>query len=260
MPLELWDLYVGDKILWEVMGDARFPQILRDVLLRLRFGEGNTRSEGRVPQTIRSFDAAFISGGGAQSDILRAELTQVPFPVFFSDEGSFSGERGGLDLLRAMGCFGYVIDLGQSQLKISGAGKRWTFPRNFHLMPIRDDVGTSDYPAQRQHLRHFLAETIQLCVNATAIRPQAFVFALPSRLDNNGVPEGSSYAGMEGDDRLVTDVLSMMRLSAVPVLLVNDAELAALSALSDPRISLEKRTLVLTLGFGVGAALIRGRA
>jgi len=42
----------------------------------------------------------------------------------------------------------------------------------------------------------------------------------------------------------------------IPVWVLNDAELAALGALVDPRMEGCRKVLVLTLGFGIGAALV----
>lgn len=87
-------------------------------------------------------------------------------------------------------------------------------------------------------------------------RPRALVFALPAKLDDDGTPHSSNYAGMAGDRALLSDALEMGGLAGLPLFVVNDAELAALSARLDPRLAGFRKVLVLTLGFGIGAALI----
>ena len=84
--------------------------------------------------------------------------------------------------------------------------------------------------------------------------PEPLVVALPSRLDDAGVPEGSSYIGMAGDALLLPDVVAAAGLGDTGILVLNDAELAAHSARLTARV--QAGTLVLTIGFGVGAALL----
>lgn len=258
IPLELWDLWVREnQTLWDSMGEpASFPEVLFNALVELRNGNGRTRSEGVVPPIVRGFDALWVGGGLSKSEPLRARLSQLPIPVYFAQDDTFTGERGGLQLLAAKGVVGWIIDLGQTQLKVSIGTQRWTFARDFNTLPIRDT--TPDCPAaqQRLALRAFLGESLRTCSQSDTTPLDTVIFALPSRLDSNGVPEGSSYIGMAGDLSLVEDTLATAGLSANCVLTLNDAELAALSARCDPRLPLHAHTLVITLGFGLGAALL----
>jgi hypothetical protein len=251
VPLELWDLWIGKQILWDAIRDPDFPRILREALINLRAGGGATRSDGPVPPEIRGFDALWLGGGGCKA-ALRKVLRDSPFPVYFAETEAFAGERGGLALLAREGCAGCVVDLGQTQLKISAAGKRSTFARDFEALPVRDDDAECDHPEQRLRLREFIACSLCEC----GAQPEAVVFALPARLSADGEPEGSSYIGLRGDVQLVPDALALAGLAPRIVFLLNDAELAALSALADVRVSPAKRTLVLTVGFGLGAALL----
>ena len=250
-PLELWDLWIGERILWDTIRDSVFPHILQEALINLRAGCGATRSDGPVPSEIRGFDALWLGGGGCDA-ALRKMLRDSPYPVHFAEAEAFAGECGGLALLAQQGCAGCVVDLGQTQLKISTREKRWTFARDFKALPVRDDDADYDHAAQRLRLREFIASSLREC----GVQPEAVVFALPARLGDDGKPEGSSYAGMRGDARLVPDALALAGLAPRIVFVLNDAELAALSALADVRVSPAKRTLVLTLGFGLGAALL----
>jgi predicted NBD/HSP70 family sugar kinase len=61
---------------------------------------------------------------------------------------------------------------------------------------------------------------------------------------------------MRGDRTLLPDALAMAGLPDLPLFVLNDAELAAFSARADPRLAQYRKVLVLTLGFGLGAALI----
>ncbi len=75
-------------------------------------------------------------------------------------------------------------------------------------------------------------------------------------MDKWGQPLGSSYIGMRMDTQLVTDALDLAGLPEIPHWLLNDAELAATSAIFDERvIACGGKALVFTLGTAVGCAL-----
>jgi hypothetical protein len=254
VPLELWDLWIGDRILWAVMPEPDFPELLLEALRTLHGGGGATRSEGPAPVDIRGFEALFIGGGAAENGALRKVFLNAPWPVVFSDEGCFVGEKGGFHLLAMHGRPGLVVDLGQTQLKVAGPGWRRTFPRDFTRLPMRGETTSERKSEQRIELRRFIGESLREC--AAGMSVEGLVIALPSRLDDQGVPEGSSYEGMAGDAALVKDALEIAGLRHAVTWLLNDAELASLGARLHPGVDPRKRTLVLTLGFGLGAALL----
>ena len=61
---------------------------------------------------------------------------------------------------------------------------------------------------------------------------------------------------MKGNADLVLDVLTAVGLRNQPTFVLNDAELAAMSAQCDGQLNGATRVLILTIGFGVGAALL----
>lgn len=296
LPLELWDLRVADGILWDHMRSADFGRVLREGLVRLRQGTAATRSEGLLP-ALR-FDAVLLSGGGATAVV--QELRKGPWSaVHVSGDPDFAGEAGGLALLKEHHLTGWVMDLGQSSLKIGAGGLRRIWQRDLSRLPIRG--GTVDpvlETRQRSELRNFIAGALMDCrqyltdfpdderdrfplanpfmgVHSPPVRPDrpevdpcrregsgppltdapaGIVCALPSRLDDLGNPEGSSYIGMKDDISLLPDGLALAGLHRTAILTLNDAELAAVSARLHPLV--RPPTLVLTIGFGVGAALI----
>ena len=83
------------------------------------------------------------------------------------------------------------------------------------------------------------------------------IFGLPARVADDATPSANSYAGMGGDRKLLPEALASAGMDRTRLLVLNDAELSAHSARSDPRLAAYRRVLVLTLGFGVGAALIQ---
>ncbi len=171
-----------------------------------------------------------------------------------SPETTFGAAAGGHALLSAQGLDGWVLDVGQSGFKISDASVRLQKPRDWNRLPLRDGLTSVDIPNQRAELRHSLAELLIEMHAAVTRWPRAIIAGLPSRLDEHGVPEDCSYIGMKGDSTLIPDAMKLAGMPDVPLFVLNDAELAAVSAQHE--FALMKPALVLTLGFGVGGAMI----
>jgi hypothetical protein len=213
-----------------------------------------------VWQFLDRIGCVWMDGGkcdGVDAEVLSAALG---VPVFQGRGDVFAGEEGGLCMLEEQECHGMVCDLGQTLLKISWTGRRWIFPRDVAAMPHH--LGTGKHAvkqkgAQRRVLRRFIADSLRTALTeAGAGDPQGVIFALPSVLDKWGQPLGSSYIGMRMDTQLVTDALELAGLPDIPHWLVNDAELAATSAIFDERvIACGGKALVFTLGTAVGCAL-----
>jgi hypothetical protein len=80
------------------------------------------------------------------------------------------------------------------------------------------------------------------------------VLALPCEIEDDLSVAGCSYPWLAGDRALVRDLLAAAELLESPCLVLNDAELAAVSVdLSRAR---GAGTLVLTLGLGLGGAYL----
>ncbi len=236
-PLEVWDLEVGGQTLWESQESTAWPRALVAAVRALRAGAAVARGGRR----LRQLDVASLRlcGGGAgeaEADALRG----LGLPVSRDPAGRFAGEAGGW----ALGG-GAVLDLGQTALKLSAGGRRWLLPRDRGKLPVRTGKETpACRAAQRRALRGFLAAA-RARLGETRGR---LVVALPCALDAAGVPGECSYIGL--DSRLLEDVFRGM-----DILLLNDAELAALSALVAGQ-DTAGGCLLLSIGFGVGAALL----
>ena len=255
VPLELWDLLLNGRMLWETMTEPEFPGILRQAIDVLQLGDGQTRSEGRVPELIAGFDSLHIAGGRSQEPAIRSAVQTLGLPMTFSRTPDYPGESEGLCLLRDFGgTTGWLCDLGQSAFKVSTEMRHMQFRRDLRRLPVRTDSPDESVPEQRHQLREWLVESLHsFSTNVTA--PNAILFAMPSRLNDMAVPEGSSYIGMAGDETLLADTIRAADLDPKRVLVLNDAELAALDALPEPALQGYAKTLVVTLGFGFGAAL-----
>lgn len=256
IPLELWDLLVDGRVLWEQMSNGAFPDLLRRMLHLLRRGQGETRSSGRVPEIIAGFDSLFLAGGRAGEPSVRVAAESLGMPTIISPTPDYPGKSEGHRILGELAVTGgWLSDLGQTSFKICTLAEQRQYPRDFERLPVRTDGFAGPVHEQRRQLRSWVAASLRSFLDA-AEPPEALLFALPSRLDDQGVPEGSSYIGMAGDSGLINDVMQEAALSPQRVLVLNDAELAALDAVAEPRLANCEKTLVLTLGFGVGAALV----
>jgi hypothetical protein len=256
LPLEISDVRVDGATLWDWSHDPGFATVLRLALEGWHDDDRLRRWNEPAPEGVLGFDAVFLTGGRTADPLVRMELSRLPCAVLFGEEPLFAGERGGFELLRARDLPGWVADLGKSQLKLSAPGWRWNFPRDWTRLRSSCQVSPQEIPAQRRRLREFLALKFQTALVESSVRPQALVFALPSRLDDEGTPGISSYAGMQGDRTLLRDAADLAGLPGLPLFVLNDAELAALGARLDARLNGFGKVLVLTLGFGIGAALI----
>jgi hypothetical protein len=201
----------------------------------------------------------WLGGGALPLANLSWLADRLEVEVFRSPDGPFAAESGGQVMLEVLGSRrGMVVDLGQTALKISWAGARRAFPRDLELLPReRGTQSIARKGAQRRALRTFIAEALRATLAETRRgAPDTILFALPSMLDDYARPAGSSYIGMSMDTQLVTHALELAGLPDVPHYLLNDAELAAASALFDERvIACGGKALVFTLGTAVGCAI-----
>ena len=254
-PFDPCDLKVGDKSLPEAYHGENFPDFLYKALLQLREGLGCIRLKG-VPQTIAGMDCVYLTGGNSAAESVRARLSDFPIPILFAQDGVFGGERGGLAMLETLNRRGFVIDLGETQLKIAGGGGRQTYKRDTGFLPKAWQVPSRQYPEQRQRLRHFISTNVAQFMAQTRERPGAVVIALPTGFTSMGIPGGSSYAGMEGDVTLIPDVLRQVGLTNIPVILVMGVTLAGVSAMLDSRTRNFRRLLLVSLGTDLATALV----
>lgn len=198
--------------------------------------------------------------GGNLNDVDCGKVAEaLRIPVFSGGGGMFAGEEGGLAMLEELECErGMVCDLGQTMLKVSWAGRRWSFERDVMALPLYGGTGAhtiGEKGAQRRELRRFIAQSLRTVISDTPSAPDGVIFALPSVMDKWGQPAGSSYIGMSMDTQLVTDSMELAGLPDVPHWLLNDAELAAASAIFDDRVIQHGKALVFTVGTALGCAL-----
>ena len=252
--LEFSDLQVEGAILDEGHPPRRARISVEKALQTFLAHESNGYASTGL---LAGVEAIFLTGGRVEDPSRHDWTSQLPRPVVFAREPVFGGVPGGLEFLRLRGLSGWVADLGNSRLKLAAPGWRWIFPREWQRLPPAQQMSLAEELQQRRRLREFIALKLQMAMTDCGGRPGALVFALPTKLSGDGTPEGTgSYAGIRGAQTLLPEALEMAGLPDVPLFVLNDAELAAFSARADPRLAQYRKVLVLTLGFGIGAALI----
>lgn len=252
VPLELWRLIMSDGSRFSRAIDRDANALLAGLDL-LHRGEGDTGDGRTAHRACAGFRHLVVSGGGATA-ALEPVLARGPTPFTLRPD-AFVAEAGGLDLARRLGyppSEALVLDLGQTSIKVCYAGERHRLARDTARLP-RGRLPSGQRDEQRRALREFLAEAL---ARATDGRhpPRALVVGMPGEVAADATPGRSSYMGAAGDRDLLPDVLAQVHLAPEVVGVLNDAALAAASARLLPEVT--DRTLVLTLGFGLGAALI----
>jgi hypothetical protein len=250
--LEIWDLEVRGDTLFAAQNEPDFAERLAEGIAAIRRGEARTRSRITLPAACRAIDAIFAGGGGVSAPIESA-LRALGLPLHRGE--AFVGEAGGLDLLDAAGSLsGLVVDVGQSAIKISSRHGRARISRDFQRLPVTRPLGDRGDP--RDPFRDFVADAVKAAMRDLG-EADAIVLALPAELDDDGRPEGSSYPGLQGDRDVAAEVLRRAGIPGARVIVLNDAELAALSA--KRVVPAEATALVVTIGFGIGGALLHPR-
>lgn len=239
VPLELWDLLVDDVPLYHHDRGPGFGSTLARGVGSLRTGHAASESAARFPAACRELREVVLVGGAA-----RTITWPGPLPARHAEH---CAELGGRAILGHLGARGLVIDLGQSHLKIHGT-RSHTHPRDFNEIPVSQrPVDTRG----RAALIAFVAAALREAADET--RPEALVLALPCEISADGTLATCSYPWTAGDP-IVAEILAAADLGDLPGALLNDAELAAIGVAESGPIAAP--ALVLTVGFGVGAAIV----
>lgn len=255
--LELWDCALKNTTLWDCMYGPDFGERLLEAVQMVLQGQALSQSTGIIDTQNLSFDSLFLSGGGISSSKADIRLQTLPIPVIVADNPVFGGTPGGMHLLARRGLSGIVVDVGQSQIKISCKSTSKTFKRDFGILPVSSNMTETAKLIYREALCAFIADSIRSF--DIAKKPDGIVLALPCALDSCGLPGNCSYPGLREDLNIVRDVCERTEIINATVLSLNDAELTAYSASCDKRLSGFKTTLVLTIGFGVGCAVLESK-
>lgn len=256
--LPIWDLQLDEGLLWQRLGLPRVEALREQGRAELEIGAELAQTAAAALRLLRErhrFDRVFVGGGltlieGFVQELLR----RVDHPIDVSPDERFAGERGGLALLEGRGG-GAVVDVGQTAIKASCRGRRLVRERDLRALPLEliDPSGAPPRAAPDRLER--AAAFIGAAIAELGSDGDSLVLALPCPLDDACVPGPCTY-GWAGEARLVPAILERSGKHFREVLVLNDAELAAETALARRPREAGERVLVLTLGFGPGAALI----
>ena len=272
-PLEVWNLPVMGRELWELLGAPRLDVARQEGLPEEHLASLLMPPLASALETLvhsHAVDAVWLSGGLACLQGFGPRLVEATsrlgVPVHVAREPRLAPVLAGLRLLTREGSVRpLALDVGQTSIKRMSATTSEVFERDLSRLP-RLFIGMPR-PADGHHIVaavRFIASALRSnAKTGPDDAPDALCLALPSPLDDALVPGGCTY-GWEGHASLVEDILAEARLAAShdgEVLVLNDAELAAEAARGDSRLHSHRRVLCLTLGFGPGGAVLdRSRA
>lgn len=255
-PLEIWDLAIRGRNLWEWQDSPEYPELLLEALMRLREGTIESESKGVINPVARDFDSVFLTGGRSQIPAIRAAIHRLDIHTFFGTNPIQGACIAAVETFRQSDETILAIDVGQTQIKIASAEGSACFERNLTNLPCSVDQKNLSLPGQRKMLTAFIYSSIDHFLNDSGCQPDKVLLALPCFIRPGFALGGSSYFGMKEHPTLLGDLITTTGLTKVPWLITNDAELAALPALSRPEFAEATKTLVLTLGFGTGACIL----
>ena len=234
VPIEVWDLPIEGRLLQEW---RHAPDFARRIGLAVH----------AIREGVSEIAHVHLLGGGVNPEFGEAVRRHGGVPTSYSLD-AFAPARAGATLRPGALC----ADVGQTAIKLVDRHDELRVERDLARAPLRDDVPHDRRAAARVSTIQFLGAVLAERRAASAI-----VLGLPCELGDDGIPRGCTYCWRDPDPDLVPE---LSRLARRPISVVNDAELAAVAAAQDAAVPHDRTTLVLTIGFGVGGALLRGQS
>lgn len=242
LPIELWDVLVGDDTLFALRDDARFYPSLVTAVLALRAGRAVRADGARLAPC--PWEAVALVGGALDESRARDafDAAGVALDVVAADPFFASAHaREALAAEDPRHATAVVIDVGQTAIKVTSASAR--------LHRARDTGAVVD---PRGELVGQIASALE------GLEPSFVLLALPCEIDttSGAIVLGASTYPTKGEGAgFIREILARAGYAGVPAAVVNDAILAAW-ALARRAPSYSRARLVLTVGLGVGAALV----
>jgi hypothetical protein len=243
--IELWRGISHGATLFHLRDSkAEYFQALRDFLVRLHDGAAvaDDERETIALQRASGFTRAVLCGGEALHPSLASTLrsTPLPFSIEIDTAGIYAAKRGAIRIFDAMAWqHGVALDMGQSHLKVITREGNACVARDVEQLPF--GAHSIDASEGRARIRNFIEQGL-----AETKAPDGVVLGLPVAIGGDGIAEPATYPGLFGDINPIFE-----GLFACPWVVLNDAVLAAVGFEPTPR----EKTLVVTLGFGIGGAL-----
>ncbi len=255
-PIELWDLpFEGGKF-WQHVG---------------AFALDERRTAGEADLSIAASFAAKLRACLPTIQARSGRFEHIVVAGGITGLGGFAQEAGFARILPGAG-FGpgtagdpdeVVVDIGQTAIKVCQRGPGHSLVTALARDVTRLPITTDESKLTRTEARDLGAAAAEFAAGALArglgTKAARVLMAFPVEIDDGLKPGGCTYAGWKGDTELVGRIVGRaVELSGekpTSVRVLNDAELAAVAArkagLCGPG-----RTLVVTLGFGPGGAVV----
>lgn len=254
-PLEVWDLPVGNERLWQLVGSARLETLAAT-------GRRVSNIVAGFLEAIRAAWPGLCGRAGVAPSRLLLAGGLTGLPGFAEAASSMLGALARVAVLPG-GAHGalaagapdeLVLDIGQTAAKAGLGARRLTLPRDAACPVIVVERQATMTAAERESAGAAAEAFFTRCLkHALSLgTPRRILLGLPVELDDELVPGACTYAGLAGRRGLVRAMVEGAGALA-PLLACNDAELAALAA-RNLGMAGPGTTLLLTLGFGPGAA------
>lgn len=232
--LEVWQGIARHATLYQLRHNKSvYFAALDEFLAELHAGRAQTAA-GDPLTSAAGFKRLLLAGGDATE-----AATVLRWPHEVAAAGPFALRAGAEAIWREQGWKEPIaIDLGQTRLKILTPHSNHAVERDETHLPY----GRAALPEAvgRARLREWLRAQLPMAFDGVLL-------ALPNAIGPDGAAESSTYPGLFGPVEPIFQSL----FGDAPVIYGNDA---ILTARGYPPPTCEK-TLLLTLGFGVGAAL-----
>ena len=237
--------------------------------------------EGKVGAG-KGFDAAVLTGSKLELAGMRAALEAhaLPFRLVIADHAHACLEAGARRLLASVDADpnGVVIDVGNAAVRAIALGDATIRPvlqRNFERVPLAEgdrpkSIPPSQVPSLVDRSGDLVGRALVSLLSRTSTVAASMILALPCTVDETGVPGPSSYPGWTGNEALLETLVARADThlsehvpawpasAVVRVWVLSHAELVALASEDLVDAPTPNGTLALTLGYGPGAALLRG--
>ncbi len=248
IPLELWHARVGERFLYELESED-FGPAMQNLIGEIQSGTATTQDQQDTKNLKQAagFTRLVIRGGRAQ-ELLFLKKEILNFEIEIDSAQTLFSAWAGAEVIFRNSAFKNpcLIDLGQTGLKIMHSKNQRYYPRCLDRFPLMKSESIRKLHSSEadSSLVVWINESLRREEGEFHFKFDALCLGLPVEI-NGFQAKRCTYANLEGDLRV------FFKDIAVPqIIFVNDAVLMAAGVKTD-----HEKTLVLTLGFGVGGAL-----